>query len=207
MNTLDTGKFLETGTRQPPKKSACVLGLDLSLRGSAAVVLPKGWNPADPWKGIVFKRFGESGSLEGIKRTDAVVADIDAIMSGHSVDRVYLEQYAFSFSANAITHIAELVGVIKWYVWQHYLTEVVPIVASSARKTFFGKLPRMERKVLKAFIGFELDKLGAPFANEDTRDAFCIANAGRFALGLPCLVSPQEEPSRVRAQGRSQRTR
>ena len=169
--------------------SLCVMGLDLSLRGSAAVVLPKGWNPAKPWEGISFERFGEPGKLEGEERVDAIVERVAFLMAAHDVDRVFIEQYAFSFSANAITAIAELVGVVKHYVWTHHLTTVVPIVASSARKTFFGPLPRMSRKEVKAFIGFELDKLGAPFANEDTRDAFLVGNAGRHKLGLVCLAS------------------
>ena len=169
--------------------SLCVMGLDLSLRGSAAVVLPKGWNPAKPWEGISFERFGEPGKLEGEERVDAIVQRVAFLMGEHDVDRVFVEQYAFSFSANAITAIAELVGVVKHYVWTHHLTKVVPIVASSARKTFFGPLPRMSRKEVKAFIAHELDKLGAPFANEDTRDAFLVGNAGRHKLGLVCLAS------------------
>jgi hypothetical protein len=182
-----TPAFQDAQDRTPTDHA--VLGLDLSLTGSAAVVLPKGWNPSAPWTAISFQRFGEQGALRGQERTSAIVHAVWKLAVREGVTKAFVEQYAFSFAPNAITHVAELVGAIKETLHTSLKIETVPIVASSARKLLFGKLPRMSRKETKALIKSEFEKLGAPFPDEDTRDAFIVCNAARHTLGLPCLAS------------------
>ena len=62
-----------------------------------------------------------------------------------------------------------------------------PIPAASARKTIMGKLPR--RDVKKAVMA-RLDEWKVPKWTEDERDAFVIANEGRFRCGLVGLGVP-----------------
>ena len=164
-----------------------VAGLDLSLNGSACVVLPHDWEPGN-WRDMEWGRFTiDPKIVRGMERVEIAVRGLDRMM--RSVPSVFVEQYSFSFSANAITNIAELVGALKWELWRGDQILITPIVASSARKLLFGKQSKMTRKEWKAFIAIELGKMGCELPDEDSRDAFIIANAGRHALGLPCLAA------------------
>ena len=164
-----------------------VMGLDLSLTGSAVAVLPGNWDATNPWAGVTFHRFTEEGKLAGLCRQAAIVRGIWQLAVRTGVKRAYVEQYAFSYVANSITVIAEMVGSVKLELWTSLGIEVVPVVASSARKTLLGPLPKMSRKEVKAHLKHAFAEMGAPELDEDQRDAFVIANRGRHDLGLPCL--------------------
>jgi Holliday junction resolvasome RuvABC endonuclease subunit len=164
------------------------MGLDVSLRGTGWCVLPKEWQPGSWWS-VKSGRLTEEGALEGMPRVEAAVKAVTERVVVYGVSAVFVEQYAFSFSTNGITRVAELLGALRYELWKLDGIEVVPVVASSARKTLFGKLPRMVRKEIKQHVEHELGKMGAPKEwSEDERDAFCIANHGRLVLTLPCLM-------------------
>lgn len=168
-------------------REVAVMGIDLSFKNTAVVVLPAGWSPGD-WCAVRSVRLSEEGKLAGQERVEAIVARIYERIEVYGVERVFIENYAFSFSANSITGIAEVVGALRHMVWCGRRQLVVPIVASSARKTLLGRLPKMSRKEIKKHIEIELGKMGASFEDEDTRDAFVVANRGRHDLGLACLA-------------------
>ena len=174
-----------------------VMGLDLSLRGAAAVVLPSRWSPTEPWSTApaamqetpAHERFTVEGRLEGEERSAAIVGSVLELVAKHEVTHVFVEEYAFSFRATSVTGLAELRGALKYALWKTETLRLVPIVASSARKILFGKTPRMARKEWKAAIRTALDRMGSPFEDGDTRDAFVVANAARFRLGLPAFAT------------------
>ena len=167
-----------------------IMGLDLSLTGSAACVLGAGWRPEDPWRGIVLHRFGEEGKLEGQARQTAIVLGVWRIAVREGVSKAAVEEHAFSkgLMQRAFAR-AELVGAVKESLASIPLA-TVPIVASGARKLLFGAQHRMSTKEWKAFIGARFGEMGAPGMTEDERDAIVIANAMRYRLGLPFLGVP-----------------
>ena len=172
-------------------KSGGVMGLDLSLRGAGLVVLEAGWVPGY-WKHVRYERFTEQGKREGDERVEGIVLGICAQMSG--VSHVFVEEHSFAMALGAYALArAELVGAVRWEMRRQFGLPVRPIVASSARKILFGKLPRMVSKETKALIGYELGKMGAPFPDEDTRDAFVVANAGWSRLGRTAIMHPSCE--------------
>ena len=183
------GETMTIGQWARPKYGPrAVMGLDLSLRGSAMVVLESDWTPGT-WKRTRAERFTMAGLLAGDERVAAIVEGIHNNIG--EVGHAFVEQHAFS--AGLLSHAmarAELVGAVKRELFRQYRITVVPVVASSARKTLFGKQPRMSRKEWKRFIWAQLDEMGAPFEDEDTRDAFVIANAGWMQLGRRGLLSP-----------------
>jgi hypothetical protein len=170
-------------------RDGAMLGLDLSLRRSAFCFIPSTWVPGN-WRSLYTSPVEVDAT--GIKRICAIVEVISRVASeiqqGELVKHVYVEQYAWSASGNAgQAEIKELGGALKMRLYQHCDLEVVPVNASSARKTLFGKLPRMKRPEWKKFVVHELQKMGAPWDDDDTCDAFVIANHGRGELGLPVL--------------------
>lgn len=164
------------------------MGLDVSLKGTGICVLPTDWAPGD-WGSVKSVRLGDEGELGGMDRVTEIARRIQERVSVYGVNRAAIENYAFSFSANAITVVAELVGAIRYELWTGQNLLVRPIVASSARKTLFGAQRRMNRKEVKHFISIEMKKMGCPLESEDERDAFIIANRLRHDLGLPCLAA------------------
>lgn len=181
-------------TRSTSKPSA-VIGLDLSLRGSGVVVLPSEWDPKKPWHDLSFARLGEEGKKEGFMRVSGIVGYVEQMVEqcisvgARNRTKVFVEEHAFSMGLQKYAYArAELVGAVKHALWGGYGIETYPVVASHARKLLFGKMPRMARKEWKKVIEVELGKMGAPFEDEDCRDAFLIANAGREELRLPCLA-------------------
>jgi hypothetical protein len=169
--------------------SGAILGLDLSLKRSAFCRIPSTWNPGEwnsvhtgviPGEGVGIQRI--STIVEVLYQVARKVAFGD--MTGH----VFVEQHAFAMAGGAFAlERAELVGAMKLKFYQSLDLVAVPVVASSARKTLFGKLPRMKRAEWKKFVVHELQKMGAPWDDDDTCDAFVIANHGRGEVGLPVL--------------------
>jgi hypothetical protein len=174
---------------------AAVIGLDLSLRGSGVVVLPSEWNPKTPWRDLTYARLGEQGKLDGFHRVAGIVGYVEQVVERSTSlekrrrTKVFVEEHAFSMGLQKYAYArAELVGAVKHALWGGYGIETFPVVASHARKLLFGKMPKMSRKEWKKVIEIELGKMGAPFEDEDTRDAFLICNAGLEALRMPCLA-------------------
>jgi hypothetical protein len=167
-----------------------VMGLDMSLRGTGICILPGDWNPRRAWQSIALAQLGEIGKQLGIQRRSNIAHEVWRLAVREGVTHAFVEQHAFS--AGLMKHAmerAELVGAMKEVLWHSLQIEALPIVASSARKLLFGSLPRMDRKAGKAYIKQALESMGGSFGDEDTRDAFIVANAGRAELGLPCLAA------------------
>ena len=165
-----------------------VLGLDLSLRGAGAVVLPGCWDPSRPNAGVVAHRFTEEGRLEGRERQAAIVRGVWRLAVQQAVKWAFVEEH--SFSKGLMKHAyarAELVGAVKNDLWSQLGIEVVPVVASSARKLLFGPQRRMTSREWKQFIQAGFGDMGLDLPDEDTRDAMVVANAGRHVRGLVCL--------------------
>ena len=165
------------------------MGLDLSLTGSAAVILFADWTPSKPWKNLARERYDEEGKLPGVMRAEAVAGAILKFASVYGVAKAAVEQYAFSFRSDTLTETAELVGAVRLKLYEEIDLELFPVVASSARKTLLGPMPKMSRKEWKAHLKHVFDGWGAPFDDEDTRDAFVVVNRLRHDLGLSCLAS------------------
>jgi hypothetical protein len=171
--------------------TASVLGLDLSLRRTAAVCIPANWD--HEWS-RVWWHVPDSGETphnprEAIVRMLKIASAVCFFAQTQEAEHIFVEGHAFSMGGGAYAlERAELVGVVKAALFGDGHT-VTPIVASSARKLLFGKLPAKGAKVA-AFT--RLRAMGCPFAwKDDEADAFVIANAGRHALGLPCLAAEQ----------------
>ena len=183
---------------EPPHRA--FVGLDLSLRRPGFCFLLPGWRPQDPWQGVRVEAVDEvkdAGSERLLRITRAVERFIVAVwLSGEHprAPAVFVEQHAFGMAKGSYAlERAELVGAVKVMVREHWEVETIPIVASSARKLLFGPVKRVqvskENGGWKPFIEAGLREMGAPEEwGEDERDAFCIANAGRHLLGLPCLA-------------------
>jgi len=185
MSDTTTGHYPVRSTSRP-----IVLGLDLSLRGPAAVVLPADWTPCD-WNAIHSLRVEVPQDLRGVERITLIAQTLyDFAVTRHHATHAFVEQYAFSFAPNAITGVAELLGATKFLFWSRNQTLITPLVASSSRKLFFGPLPRMNRRAWKTYIERRLDDAGLWLPTDDERDALIVANHGRHVLALPCCASP-----------------
>jgi hypothetical protein len=173
-------------------KRVVVAGLDLSLRGSAAVVLGAGWSPISPWRGgFASLRLTEQGKLEGQERCAAIVHALCAFVVGEGATHVFVEEH--SFSKGLMQHAfarAELVGAVKHSLWSIDHLPSQPVVASAARRLLFGPQHRMTSKEWKRFIEARFAEMGAPAMSEDERDAFVVANAGWVQLGCCGFLSP-----------------
>jgi Holliday junction resolvasome RuvABC endonuclease subunit len=165
-----------------------ILGLDMSLRGTAMVVLPSTWEPGN-WNTLATYRRIQTVGLDLMETMDRIIHAIIQCVEDEQVQHVFIEQHAFiGFQKGALPRV-ELVGAVKFILHQDYGLKTQPIIASQARKLIFGKLPRMKRPILKKYIIEQMTKMGAPFAeNDDLCDALVIANYGLSELGLPCLA-------------------
>jgi hypothetical protein len=169
-----------------------VLGLDLSLSRSAAVVMPvPGFERVHAWVAETDYR--------GQVLLHRMAKWIDLVAEESGATSAFFEQHVIMrgavLQAHALERI-ELVGALKLTLARRGIP-VIAVVASSARKLLFGKLPRMKRPEIKKFVRHELRRMGAPetiLAGEDEADAFVIANAGRHALGLPCFSVDGDSP-------------
>lgn len=173
-----------------------VVGLDLSLRRPGFCLLPAHWQPQSPWWGVQVAAVDEvkdAGSKRLLRIVDEVYAFIHSRLSAPS-PAVFVEQHAYGMANGSYAlERAELVGAVKVMVRQRWHVEVIPVVASSARKLLFGPVKRVqvskENGGWKPFIEAAFIEMGNELSGEDERDAFVIANAGRHLLGLPCLAS------------------
>lgn len=154
-----------------------VLGLDLSLTGTGAVVIPAYWQVGD-WGSLKVLQAGYSltKSSSEQSRLDRYLTIANAVVSlarAERVEHVGVEQYAFSQHMAFARSIAELGGIVKSSLYTQCSLVAEPVVASSARKTVFGKVPKKGAK--KAVRKLLLDS-GAPKEwTGDQCDAFVVA--------------------------------
>lgn len=158
-----------------------IIGMDLSLRRSALVGLRD--SSLEDARVVVIEPEG----LDGVARIVEIVRQVKEFVSYSPSENVhaYVEQHAFHMATGSYAlERAELVGAVKVALATRGIA-VCPVVASSARKLFFGKLPRMKREVYKKFLVHEFGKLGLGerFPKDDECDAALIANWGHHDQG------------------------
>ena len=172
-----------------------VIGFDFSPTSTGAVWLPPGWTPGD-WSSIVADTFdteAEAGDLYAQACAALDFVDSTWMRTPAKFPTIFYEQYAFS-RGNSSRSIQqhELGGMVKFALRdKHAVVVAHAVVASGARKLLFGPTKRAQvagSKGWKKFIEAELARMGCPLGSADERDAFVAANAGRHALGLPCLA-------------------
>jgi hypothetical protein len=171
-----------------------VVGLDLSLRSTAACYLPPSWSPAAPRFGIQFGTFGskvERGDFEGRARRLAEIAEGVGDFVGTIFARrpsrdlaVAVEEYAYAAGAKSGVMLGELGGAVKAELWRRFGVAAFPMATSRARIYLLGKLPRGKGTQGPA-VQAAAARLGLAFPTSDPVDAFVVANAMRAELGMP----------------------
>lgn len=165
-----------------------VMGLDLSLRASAALVIPAGWE-LGRWNKLVSHVVGsnllqDADQGQKLSRLESISDEIVKFARDNHVTHVFVEQYAFSQMLTRAHAIGELGGVVKLDLRRKLGLVVMPVVASQARKFLCGTVPRKDSK---DFVIAKLVDMGANFQTDDEGDAFVVANWGLSELGLVAL--------------------
>lgn len=168
-----------------------VLGLDLSLRRTAAIVIPYEWD--FEWRSLKVCIVGGDCAddlRDQHARVEGIVDTLLDFATRHRATHAFFEQHSFSKGLMAYAMArAELVGVVKWELERHCRMLAVPVVASSARKLLFGKLPAKDAK--KHAVA-RVTAMGCPLTwKDDEVDATVVANFGRHLLGLPALATTE----------------
>ena len=144
---------------------AHIIGLDLSLSSTG------------------FHRLGnyESGAiltekLRGMERLDYILAQIAGLV--HEGDFVVLENNAFNAVGNARSQLAELNGIVKFWLWRRKIAYA--LVAPTTLKKFMlgsgkGEKSLILREVYKAY--------GLDAATDDEADACVLAHMGAWLVG------------------------
>lgn len=164
-----------------------IVGLDLSLRGAAAVFIPVRWTPGD-WSKLKSRRIGLElpAGASHLSRVDRLTTIADVLVNfavfGDS-PIVYVEDYAYGLAAQGGMRIAELGGVVKAAFARKRL-EVTPVNISTARKLFLGKLPSKGSAVVTHKM---LREMQFPFETSDEGDAFVVANWALESLGRTAI--------------------
>lgn len=161
-----------------------VMGLDLSLRAAAAVVVPADWD--GDWKRVHSKVIGEALSNEATlaeraMRNWSLSKQLSCFAINHHVTDVFIEGYAFGKGgrSDSVHKLAELGGVVKLeLVLQNRNIHIAHM--GTARKLLLGKCPRQGAKmaVFDAFVA-----AGKRFESLDESDAMACANYGLAELG------------------------
>jgi Holliday junction resolvasome RuvABC endonuclease subunit len=168
------------------RKRVVVLGLDLSLRRPAAVVIPHSWE-LGAWNDLArlsFEPEEPKSDRERYMRIGGIVTRMIAFAREHGATYAGVEDYAFSKSSSSVTKLAELGGHARVEFLHRMGLVLRPVVASQARRQLLGALPRKDAKLA---VQVALWSAGAPFANDDECDAFCVASFMLTEVGLVAL--------------------
>lgn len=159
-----------------------VAGLDLSLTGAAAAVVPADWGL--DWRAVTTMRVGhglakDAPQSETLARLKLIRSEVIDFLAANRVDYVFVEDYAFS-RANCAHSLGEVGGVVKLACAERGWP-VQSVTASQARKFLLGALPKADQKV-KTHLA--LYRAGAPKTfSGDELDAFVVASWGLSELG------------------------
>jgi Holliday junction resolvasome RuvABC endonuclease subunit len=153
-----------------------VVGLDLSLNGSAACHLVGDPRSSDP-PAIVTKRFPWKGPVsEEANRVDRLIHVSEAIaafVASAAPHAIAVEDFAYARPQGA-ARIGEMTGVVKVALRRATGLTVIPIPASEARKRIIpdvrGRGEDLKERILEA-----LRSRGLDFASHDEADAYVIA--------------------------------
>jgi Holliday junction resolvasome RuvABC endonuclease subunit len=186
-------------------KTKSVVGLDLSLRQTAMVYLPEEW--AIPmtkqthdwglarWRTVGGALHHHSTAVEIVEHIADIAEQVCNFIDEHQPTAVFVEQYAFSRNGAYAHAIGELGGVVKHLLVKMLGYDVGVVIATSARKLTFGRVPRGTNA--KKFVEARLALVDAPFAKgkpgEGERDAFVIANYGLTEVGLPAMIIVEQK--------------
>jgi Holliday junction resolvasome RuvABC endonuclease subunit len=166
-------------------------GVDLSLTGTGAVLVPGDWDRT--WRRVRRASFGVDLSVAKLKRKPTT-REITHRIRDISLDvaRWLIQQQATCvFVEDALTHqafnlvpLAELRGHFRVVLLEQTGLDPVFVNQATSRKFLLGKLPQKDRKeaVLAA-----LKRVGADFEDGDQFDAFVAVNAHLESLGVPHL--------------------
>lgn len=189
--------------RTTKRQVGTVVGLDLSLRQAAAVVIPPDWDlewhslKTLVWGGGLPYTAPESDRLD---RLHWMKQQVYGFCVDNNARHVFVEQYAFSQGQSQAHALGELGGVIKLTLHEHLriwgikpareiagegVWTLQTVTASQARKFLLGKVPA---KGAKDFTHVRLQAMGAPFKTQDETDAFVVANWGQSELGRVALA-------------------
>lgn len=197
---------------------AYVLGLDLSLSRTAAILLPVDFR--GDFAEVVTAVAGHglhttADELARDARCLEVAQTVEELVHGVRVAGAFVEGYAFARSG-APHALGELRAVVRRVLVARYGWAPVPVSQSAARKLFFGRAPRAPegggRRWLKNYILASVRACGAPFQHDDEADAFLIANFGLTEVGGVALTCAPLEPAapasapRLRAARRTRRS-
>ena len=169
-----------------------VVGLDLSLRRSAACFIPADWEPfvhgEVNWRALKTMTVGhdlkkDATPKEKAARLGKIASSISEWVSEQA--EVAFEDYAYGMAGHSGMMLAELGGAVKYALYTDLNIGVVPVNQSTARKFLLGKLPQKDRA---SVVVAKLEEWGCPFATSDEKDAFVIANYWRTELGMPGLT-------------------
>lgn len=165
-----------------------VVGLDLSLRSTGACFVPAGWE-GDTRACAVggWGRESDGTARDKARRMSEISAGVLAFVAQHVSPggTVWAEEYAFAKGGQAhAAALRELGGAVKVKLYEELDVEVIPVVASQARKMLLGKLPR---KDVKEYVLRNLERLRGemPYWTDDQKDALVVANYGVGLLNLP----------------------
>lgn len=166
-----------------------ILGMDLSLRSTGAVVLPAGWAPGPNMFDVPSSNHGyelkNPTHQDRLVRNATIVRGLLAFAREHKVTHAFVEDHAYGLSGQQGVVLAELTGAVKVVFLRMLGLGVVPLNQSIVRKYFLGKLPRDGRAIATHRA---LRDIGCPWEDSDRGDAYLVANFGRTELGLPGLT-------------------
>lgn len=166
-----------------------VLGLDLSLRSSGAVVLRTGWCPGPAMFDVPVMSTGYElkapGPLQTVVRLASIVSDLARFADAHGVTHAYVEDLAYGLAGQQGARLAGLADVVRVGLYERLGLVVVPVNQNTVRKFFLGKLPPRDRA---GATHAKLRELGCPWDRSDYGDAFLVASYGRTELGLTGLT-------------------
>lgn len=169
----------------------CIAGLDLSLRGTGAVVVPTSWKRSGfDWSVVVAQKFGhplseDASQLKKIDRLISIANGVVAFCLTNDVRNVWIEHYAFGARFGGPI-LGELGGAVKLELRKAGVRKISVVHSSSARKTLLGKVPRVDQKRTVQRL---LQRLEAPFAKDgDLVDAFVVANHGMSMAGFCAMM-------------------
>ena len=178
-----------------------IMGLDLSARAAAAMVLNTRWD--GNFSRVFTQTFGAGLSKgatdsERARRCNTIALNILSYARGLAVSEVWIEGYAFSRNDSAHT-IGEVRGCVRLELFRAGIA-IHTANMGTARKLLLGKCPRKGAKVAAANA---LRAAGSPAWTLDESDAFVCANlglsehAGAFCF---CTPTPPPEPRKRKAK-------
>lgn len=171
-----------------------LLGLDLSARAAAAVMVPLDWD--GQWRRVKTLVVGEAlgrdaTDLARAQRCGFIAERIVEFARRHHVAQAWIEGYAFDQSTAAHT-VAEVGGVVRLELVRAGI-EIRTANMSTARKLLLGRLPprrtaaekaaKVKKPSAKDVVVATLRQTGAAFQTTDEFDGFVCANYGMSEAG------------------------